>query len=163
MRNEFLEVATIDEARAAAPWAAEIVQAEGGFHAFESMDDYNNWAKNTDEETESDDADQMPTVEVCRNIEWVREHEINKDGIEEADLDDAADTYSQAVYEALTEKGWNVSWSKGERIMFHAWNGARFTTKRGCVGSWEKLTEEQLAVVDEARRLADEAVKVWVK
>jgi hypothetical protein len=49
MRNEFLEVATIEEARAAAPWAAEIVQAEGGFHAFESMDDYNNWIKNTDE------------------------------------------------------------------------------------------------------------------
>jgi hypothetical protein len=163
MRQEFVEVATIQEAQAAAPWAAEIVEVEGGFQAFESMADYNNWIKNSDQDTEDDDSEKMPSVEVCKNVEWVRENEINKDGIDEADFENAANTYSEAVYDALTEKGWNVSWSKKERITFHGWNGARFTTKRGCVGSWEKLTDDQLAIIDEARKLADDAVKVWVK
>jgi hypothetical protein len=163
MRQEFVEVSTIEAAYTACPWAAEIVEVEGGFQAFESMDDYNTWIKNTDQDTEGDDSEKMPSVEVCKNVEWVRENEINKDGIDEVDFENAANTYSEAVYDALTEKGWNVSWSKRERITFHGWNGARFTTIRGCVGSWEKLTDDQLAIIDEARKLADEAVKVWVK
>ena len=44
MRSEFLEVATIEAAQAAAPWAAEIVEVDGGFMAFESMADYDLWA-----------------------------------------------------------------------------------------------------------------------
>lgn len=163
MRQEFVEVSTIEAAYTVCPWAAEIVEVEGGFQAFESMDDYNTWIKNSDRDTEGDDSEKMPSVEVCKNVEWVQEHEINKDGIDEADFENAANTYSEAVYDALTAKGWNVSWSKKERITFHGWNGARFATKRGCVASWEKLTDDQLAIIDEARKLADEAVKVWVK
>lgn len=50
MRQEFVEVSTIEAAQTACPWAAEIVEVEGGFEAFESMDDYNTWSKNTDQE-----------------------------------------------------------------------------------------------------------------
>jgi len=45
MRTEFLEVGTIEAAQAAAPWAAEIVEVDGGFMAFESMADYNQFSK----------------------------------------------------------------------------------------------------------------------
>ena len=52
MRQEFVEVSTIEAAYTACPWAAEIVEVEGGFQAFESMTDYSTWIKNTDQETE---------------------------------------------------------------------------------------------------------------
>lgn len=43
MRTQFIQVETIAEAREAAPWAAEIVEVEGGYMAFESIADYNTW------------------------------------------------------------------------------------------------------------------------
>lgn len=60
MRQEFVEVATIQEAQAAAPWAAEIVEVEGGFQAFESMADYDTWLRSCDQDlstSESADLD----------------------------------------------------------------------------------------------------------
>lgn len=164
MRQEFVEVRTIEAAQTACPWAAEIVEVEGGFQAFESMTDYNNWIKNTDQETE-EESEEVPSVEVCSDVEWVRENEIwHREGIDESDLDDAARTYNEAVYKALTDKGWDVWWAKGQRMFFHGWNGAHFTTQCGCVGSWAKLTEEQIAVIDEARKLADKTVMdTWGK
>ena len=53
MRREFLEVATIEEAQANCPWAAEIVEVDGGFMAFESMDEYNTWANGADAAVEA--------------------------------------------------------------------------------------------------------------
>lgn len=50
MRSQFVEVGTIEAAYIACPWAAEIVPVEGGFHAFESIEDYNRWLVNTDYE-----------------------------------------------------------------------------------------------------------------
>ncbi len=43
MRTQFLQVETFDEAQDAAPWAAKIVEVEGGYMAFESMTDYETW------------------------------------------------------------------------------------------------------------------------
>lgn len=43
MRTEFVEVETITEAEAACPWAAKIVEVEGGFRAFESIADFETW------------------------------------------------------------------------------------------------------------------------
>jgi len=43
MRSQFIAVDTIEEAWAACPWAAKIVEVEGGFHAFESIADYEVW------------------------------------------------------------------------------------------------------------------------
>lgn len=48
MKSQFFELATIESVYAAAPWACEVVPTDGGFHAFESMDDYNRWLANTD-------------------------------------------------------------------------------------------------------------------
>jgi len=43
MRKLFIEVSTIEEAQESAPWAAEIVQVDGGFMAFESETDADNF------------------------------------------------------------------------------------------------------------------------
>lgn len=43
MRQTFLQVETLAEAETAAPWAAEIVEVEGGFMAFESVTDAQTW------------------------------------------------------------------------------------------------------------------------
>ena len=43
MRKEFIEVATRIEAEKYAPWAGKIAEAEGGYWAFESYEDYRIW------------------------------------------------------------------------------------------------------------------------
>lgn len=44
MRTQFIQVETIEEAYNEAPWAAEIVEVEGGgWMAFESLDDLTVW------------------------------------------------------------------------------------------------------------------------
>lgn len=43
MRKQFLEVGTLEEAESLAPWAAEIIEADGGYWAFESADDADMW------------------------------------------------------------------------------------------------------------------------
>lgn len=78
MRREFCEVVTMSEAQAKCPWAAEIAEVEGGFLAFESMDDYNSWAKALSDNCGGDnccgcevctpDDDQSP-VKHCNNCD----------------------------------------------------------------------------------------------
>lgn len=45
MRQEFIEVKTGKEAKGRAPWAAVIVKVEGGYMAFESVQDYETWRR----------------------------------------------------------------------------------------------------------------------
>jgi hypothetical protein len=45
MKTEFFEVCTETEAQELAPWAAVIVAVEGGYKAFESINDYETWLK----------------------------------------------------------------------------------------------------------------------
>jgi len=45
MRRETLNCETHEQAEDLAPWAAIIVQVEGGWMAFESMSDYETWSK----------------------------------------------------------------------------------------------------------------------
>ena len=45
MRIMSIDVATLEEAENIATWAAEIVEVEGGYLAFESVDDYDTWLK----------------------------------------------------------------------------------------------------------------------
>lgn len=44
MRKQFVQVATKEEAIEACPWAAEVVEADGGWMCFESVADYDVWA-----------------------------------------------------------------------------------------------------------------------
>ena len=43
MKTQFIQVETMQEAKDAAPWAAEIVEVDGGFMTFESIADFETW------------------------------------------------------------------------------------------------------------------------
>jgi len=43
MRKEFIECETLEQAEQGAPWAAEIIEVEGGYMAFESAADADLW------------------------------------------------------------------------------------------------------------------------
>lgn len=43
MRTQFIPCETLADAQDSAPWAAEIIEVEGGFMAFESPDDAATW------------------------------------------------------------------------------------------------------------------------
>lgn len=43
MKTEFLQVETLAEAQDQAPWAAEIIEVDGGYRAFESTADFEIW------------------------------------------------------------------------------------------------------------------------
>jgi len=43
MKQEFVETNNIEEAKAECLWASEIVEVEGGFMAFESVNDFEIW------------------------------------------------------------------------------------------------------------------------
>lgn len=43
MRKEFVEVETQEEAEDLCPWAAEIIEADGGYWCFESVTDAEIW------------------------------------------------------------------------------------------------------------------------
>lgn len=43
MRVQFVGVETREEAEAECPWAAEIIEVEGGWRCFESVDDAEIW------------------------------------------------------------------------------------------------------------------------
>lgn len=43
MRAQFIPADTLADAQDSAPWAAEIIEVEGGYMAFESADDAATW------------------------------------------------------------------------------------------------------------------------
>ena len=45
MRKEFIECKARGTAKRQAPWAAKIVKVEGGYMAFESIDDFEVWKR----------------------------------------------------------------------------------------------------------------------
>lgn len=45
MRQTFIEAENLEEAKKKTPWAAIVVEVEGGFMAFESVQDYETWTK----------------------------------------------------------------------------------------------------------------------
>ena len=43
MRVQTIDAKTAKQARQQAPWAAKIVKVDGGYKAFESLQDYKTW------------------------------------------------------------------------------------------------------------------------
>lgn len=151
MTNEEIETATLDQLN------EEL--AAGGFPSEETrLDNARNAVRNMIAELN------RPVVEVCSCTEWVRDRDLDQEGIDESDLSDAASYYASEVFDGLREKGFDVSWPGGNRSLYHQWNGAHFVTKLGCVGSWKKLTEAQIEVIEEVRKAAQAEVNArWVR
>lgn len=120
------------------------------------------WVDGSEWEALQDAVKEYPRVEVCTCVEWVRENELDHDGIDEIDLDEATNTYISAVMTGLADKGFDATSAKNQRQFYHGWNGAHFTDRCGCVASWKTLTDEQKEVIVAVRIAAQKQVtEIW--
>lgn len=89
------------------------------------------------------------TLEICRNTEWLRENAgLDLSRIEESMQNDAADALGSELHDRLNAAGYETCNAKGQRILFHGWNGANtFAHKMGPVGTFCKLTDAQFSEV----------------
>lgn len=89
------------------------------------------------------------TLEVCSNVEWLRENAgINLDRIADGLESDAAREFGSEICSRLENAGYQTCSAKGQRTTFHGWNGANtFAHKLGPVGTLDDLTAEQEAEI----------------
>ena len=101
----------------------------------------------TADEWESLDVDavQMPSLEVCSNVEWIKVFSsVDLSGIDPADSDDAVEQLQNQLYDSLRDAGFRVSWAKGDRSMCHGWNGfRRWKSNLGIVATFDDLSDDQ--------------------
>lgn len=120
------------------------------------------WVTGEEWEALQDAVNESPRVEVCTCVEWVRENDFEKDGIEEHDWDEATNTYIAAVMTGLVDKGFDPVSAKKQRQFYHGWNGAHFTDRCGCVASWAAFTETQKETIAAVRIAAQkQATEIW--
>lgn len=101
------------------------------------------------------------TLEVCSNVEWLRENAgLNLDRIADGMEDDAARKLGSEICSRLEDAGYKTCSAKGQRTMFHGWNGANtFTCKLGPVGTFDDLTAEQEAEIFELISAAQDSIE----
>jgi hypothetical protein len=106
-------------------------------------------------------------LELCTHNEALREWcGLNWEGIEESDYAarEAAEQFSEAVWNALESAGYEVRNAKGQRNTCHGWNGANtFRWRTGPVGSFEQPTiVEEREIRDIIDRCNAAAVAAWI-
>lgn len=102
----------------------------------------------------------MATFEVCSNTEWLR-GVLDIDAIEDGYEDDAANCYASELHRLLCDAGFQTERAKGQRILFHGWNGANtFKHLLGPIGTFDDLTTEEKdsawAAIEAAKKSAEE-------
>ena len=107
-----------------------------------------------------------PFLEVSTNVEWIRLYSCaDFDDVDEMDEDAAAATFSDALFVALEDAGFETGHTPAPRITCHGWNGANtFRHKRGPVGTFDELTADQVDAIDSAYfDAADVMAAKWAK
>lgn len=100
------------------------------------------------------------TLEVCTNTEWLRENcLLNLDVILDGAENEAADAIGDAIMDRLASRGYQIERARGQRTQYHGWNGANtFAHKLGPVGTFDRLTGEQIEEIEAAIGEAREVV-----
>lgn len=96
-------------------------------------------------------------VEVCTNVEYIRENILDVDRLDESLANEAAEQWSNLAFEAVMALGLDPVRPGGQRQMYHGWNGAQGWTKRGygwgtfddCDKATEDRIDEALAEITE--------------
>lgn len=96
-------------------------------------------------------------LEVCSNVEWLRNNCL---GVIDNDADDAARELGFRVFAMLVGAGYSVENAKGQRVLFHGWNGAHFTWRCGPVGTFEDLTAKQKDEIEGIVAAVENGVRV---
>lgn len=83
-------------------------------------------------------------VEVATSCETIRECV----GLE--DHDEACVAYRQAAIDSIEDSGLRWCNARGQRVLLSQWMGAKFTFRRGAIGTFATLTDAQRAAIDAA-------------
>ena len=105
----------------------------------------------------------MTKLEICTNTEWVRDS-LDLEGVPEVDHNEAANDFTNKLWNALESAGFEVEGAKDQRRMFHGWNGANtFRHKFGNVATFDELTQGEQAAIYTAMETAEEATsREWI-
>ena len=84
-----------------------------------------------------------PKIEICTNEEWIGQ----LIGVEDFGREDAAIAWFERVHDAIIAAGFDPVNAKGQRSLYHGWNGAQFERRSyGGVGSFDdSITENKWA------------------
>jgi hypothetical protein len=97
-----------------------------------------------------------PALEVCYNLEWIKNNALDVSDVPEDEQETAAFSYGERVLGELRESGWQVEYSSGYQRTYHGWNGARFSKRLGIVATYGKLTKEQVREIEAIQQKARE-------
>jgi hypothetical protein len=87
-------------------------------------------------------------IEICTNVEYIREHILVAEWLDESLADDAAEEWSNRAFGAVIGLGLDPVRPGGQRQMYHGWSGTQGWTKRGA--GWgtfddcDKATEQKM-------------------
>lgn len=124
----------------------------------ECLPDGFRWVTADEWESLEDDAVQMPSLEVCSNVEWIKVFSsADLSSIDPADSDKAVEQFQNDVYDRLRDAGFGVSWAKGDRSVCHGWNGFRgWKHSLRVVATFDDLSDDQkdliLSIQDECEK-----------
>ena len=101
----------------------------------------------------------MATLEICSNTEYLAQC-LDADAIRDGYENEAGDYFGGELHRRLMAAGYDTESAKGQRILYHGWNGANtFTHKLGPVATFDELTAEEIdqieAIIGEAKADAE--------
>lgn len=98
------------------------------------------------------------TIEFCTNHEYIREYILSRD-LEDAFAHEAAAEWCDEFIRRAEAAGFETEQARGQRAMFHGWNGANtFAHKGAGWGTFDALTPGQIESLDRFSAEAAEAV-----
>ena len=89
-------------------------------------------------------------IEICTNREWIENHILDVEEVDQVLSEEAANEWSDAAFEQLLRiDGLNVKLPGGQRQRYHGWNGANTwkASGRGW-GSFEDISGDLRAKID---------------
>ena len=101
------------------------------------------------------------TIEVCTNIEWLREYGgPDLDCVPEDTKDDACCEYICELMRRLEDEGYVAVHARGQRRLCHGWNGCNtFRWKCGPLGTFDELTDQQKLQLIDIENAVETAVR----
>jgi hypothetical protein len=97
------------------------------------------------------------TIEVCVNVEFIRDHVIESCRLDaEAFNVDAATRWVDLFTDSLGDACINWKQAEGLRRQYHGWNGARFKTRGIGWGSFDDVPAERRIAIDKLAMRAAE-------
>jgi hypothetical protein len=89
--------------------------------------------------------------EVCSNAEWIEQNLKCPENPDSNEIGCIIDAETEKFTKLCEEAGLGIpqfTSPKGQRILYHGWNGAGFRYKNGIFGTFNELTPDQIKILD---------------